>query len=70
VLAVHCGEFGFNVTYRRSEPIQCVLKASNPHCVQSNIITAERQTVAQTSSPDESPTQRSREDGFSGLIDV
>jgi hypothetical protein len=51
VLAVHCGEFGFNVTYRRSQPIQCVLKASNPHCVQSNIITADRQTVAPTSTP-------------------
>jgi hypothetical protein len=26
-LGFHRGEFGFNVTYRRGEPFQCVLKA-------------------------------------------
>jgi hypothetical protein len=31
---LHRGELGFNATYRRSEPFQCVLKACATHDVQ------------------------------------
>jgi hypothetical protein len=68
VLGFHCGEFRFNITYRRSEPFQCALKACEAHNVQSNIIFAERQTLTPVSSPGEFPMQHSRADGFSGLI--
>jgi hypothetical protein len=37
VFCFHCGEFGLDITYRRGEPFQCILKARCPHAVQSNI---------------------------------
>ena len=30
VVGFHCGEFGFNLTHRRGEPFECLLKACNP----------------------------------------
>jgi hypothetical protein len=34
---LHRGELGFNATYRRSEPFQCVLKACATHERSTNI---------------------------------
>jgi hypothetical protein len=68
VFGFHHGEFRLNVTYRRSQPFQCALKACDSHNVQPNIIFTKRQTVTPASSPGEFPKQRSREGRFSGLI--
>src|SRR5207249_708951 len=31
VLGFHCRKLGFNITYCRSESLQCILKAGRPH---------------------------------------
>jgi hypothetical protein len=31
VFGFHCRKFGFNIPYRRSESLQCILKASRTH---------------------------------------
>src|SRR5437868_2373639 len=41
----HCRKLSLNITDRRSESFECVLKACRPHHVQSNITGIERQTV-------------------------
>ena len=46
MLGFHCSKFCLNVMNRRTEPFQGALEASNAHCVQLNIVPAERQTVA------------------------
>jgi hypothetical protein len=44
----HCRKLGLNITYRRSESLQCVLKVGRTHDVQPNISAAERQAGAQS----------------------
>jgi hypothetical protein len=43
VFCFHCRKLRLDITYRRSESLQWVLKACRTHAVQSNISAAERQ---------------------------
>jgi hypothetical protein len=42
----HCRKLGLDITYRRSESFQCILKACRTHYVQSNISAVDRQAGA------------------------
>jgi len=45
VFGFHCRNLSLNITDRRSEPFECIVKACRAHYVQSNITAKERQTV-------------------------